>query len=301
MNVVDNTRFYFNDLLGVYNFLAIHLIAGYYFYDNLSKDKTSHALDKFHRFVTMPKWMFPVIWTFVYLLMCLSVFFIQYRWDYMDLWVYETLWIIFIVHTVGGVMWSFLFFKVQWYPFSFILSGVLFVMIATFFALCFWIDSMFHYVSAFLALPMLIWEGYLVMLSTAIALFGASEVTNKDIQASIGELAQQMATISNTIQNNSTSAGQHAVPSSDFVLPMVTSSEVPAPPQQSAAFPGFSMPVSNPIPHSPNIISSAMPVLNFGAFAQPASTSTPTPFQSFTVPEVTKRKTGSPFVFNNLN
>ena len=69
----------------------------------------------------IPAWIFPVVWTILYILMGIS----SYR-------VYEKegeLPRIYVVQLIFNLLWSFVFFTFKWYTFAFIWIIILFILV----------------------------------------------------------------------------------------------------------------------------------------------------------------------------
>ena len=69
----------------------------------------------------IPKWIFPVVWTILYILMGVSSY-IVYEKDY-------ELPSIYVIQLILNLLWSFIFFKFKWFTFAFIWIIVLFILV----------------------------------------------------------------------------------------------------------------------------------------------------------------------------
>ena len=71
----------------------------------------------------LPKWIFPVVWTILYILMGISSY-IVYEKDY-------ELPRIYIVQLILNLLWSFVFFKFKWFKLAFVWILALFILVVT--------------------------------------------------------------------------------------------------------------------------------------------------------------------------
>ncbi len=69
----------------------------------------------------IPKWIFPVVWTILYVLMGLSSYLVYERDGAVPR--------IYIVQLIFNLLWSFIFFKFKWFTLAFIWIIVLFIMV----------------------------------------------------------------------------------------------------------------------------------------------------------------------------
>ena len=69
----------------------------------------------------LPKWIFPVVWTILYVLMGVSSYLVYEKVDYIPR--------IYIIQLIFNLLWSFVFFKFKWFTFAFIWIIVLFVLV----------------------------------------------------------------------------------------------------------------------------------------------------------------------------
>ena len=69
----------------------------------------------------LPKWIFPVVWTILYILMGISSYLIYEKVSYVPR--------IYIIQLIFNLLWSFVFFKFKWFTFSFIWIIVLFILV----------------------------------------------------------------------------------------------------------------------------------------------------------------------------
>jgi len=130
----------------------------------------------------------------------------------MEEYVFQTIWIVFIVHTFLSKFWSFLFFYVQSYSIALFFSVLLWVLSAIYFAFCFIIHgSVFPYVTSFLALPMLVLETYLVLVCFVI-MYNGTEVSNEDIKIALNETERKIDKLPMAIQSSIVSALQGMLP-----------------------------------------------------------------------------------------
>lgn len=105
-----------------------------------------------------PGWLFPVVWTVLYILMGIASYII-YRQGEEKIEVKEAL-RIYAVQLVFNFFWSIFFFRFEWYLFSFLWLVVLWMLILVM-ILRFWKISP---TAAYMLLPYLIWvtfAGYL--------------------------------------------------------------------------------------------------------------------------------------------
>ncbi len=69
----------------------------------------------------IPKWIFPVVWTILYILMGISSYLIYQK--------EEELPRIYIAQLIFNLLWSFIFFKFKWFTFAFIWIIFLFFLV----------------------------------------------------------------------------------------------------------------------------------------------------------------------------
>ncbi len=69
----------------------------------------------------IPKWIFPVVWTILYILMGISSYLIYQK--------EEELPRIYIAQLIFNLLWSFVFFKFKWFTFAFIWIIFLFFLV----------------------------------------------------------------------------------------------------------------------------------------------------------------------------
>ena len=69
----------------------------------------------------IPKWIFPVVWTILYILMGISSYLVYEKED--------TIPRIYIIQLIFNLLWSFIFFTFKWYTLAFIWIIILFVLV----------------------------------------------------------------------------------------------------------------------------------------------------------------------------
>ncbi len=69
----------------------------------------------------IPKWIFPVVWTILYILMGVSSYLVYEK--------EEELPRIYIIQLIFNLLWSFVFFKFKWFTFAFIWIIFLFFLV----------------------------------------------------------------------------------------------------------------------------------------------------------------------------
>ncbi len=208
---MNNLQFYFTDFTSIYSFVFVHFFWSYTEYGHLTAPTYKHATDDYKSKLIAPKWVYPILWCFSYICICLSIFFVQYFWNHMEEYVFQTIWIVFIVHTFLSKFWSFVFFYVQAYTISLFFSVALWVLSAVYFSFCFIIHgSVFPYVTSFLALPMLVLETYLVLVCFVI-MYNGTEVSNEDIKIALNETERKIDKLPTVIQSSIVSALQGMV------------------------------------------------------------------------------------------
>ena len=69
----------------------------------------------------IPAWIFPVVWTILYILMGVSAYLIHEKNAYVPR--------IYAISLVVNLLWSFIFFKFKWFIFAFIWIILLFVLV----------------------------------------------------------------------------------------------------------------------------------------------------------------------------
>lgn len=69
----------------------------------------------------IPAWIFPVVWTILYVLMGISSYLIYEKEDEVP--------IIYTIQLIFNLLWSFVFFKFKWFTFAFIWIIVLFFLV----------------------------------------------------------------------------------------------------------------------------------------------------------------------------
>ena len=69
----------------------------------------------------IPAWIFPVVWTILYVLMGISSYLIYEK--------EESIPKIYVVQLIFNLLWSFIFFKFKWFILAFIWIIILFIMV----------------------------------------------------------------------------------------------------------------------------------------------------------------------------
>lgn len=69
----------------------------------------------------IPAWIFPVVWTILYVLMGISSYLIYEKEDEVP--------IIYTIQLIFNLLWSFVFFKFKWFTFAFIWIIILFFLV----------------------------------------------------------------------------------------------------------------------------------------------------------------------------
>ena len=69
----------------------------------------------------IPKWIFPVVWTILYILMGISSYLIYEN--------TEDIPRIYVIQLIFNLLWSFIFFKFKWFTIAFIWIIILFIMV----------------------------------------------------------------------------------------------------------------------------------------------------------------------------
>ena len=69
----------------------------------------------------LPKWIFPVVWTILYILMGISSYLIYERVGEVPK--------IYVIQLIFNLLWSFVFFKFKWFTFAFIWIIILFILV----------------------------------------------------------------------------------------------------------------------------------------------------------------------------
>ena len=69
----------------------------------------------------LPKWIFPVVWTILYILMGISSYLIYEQIGEVPR--------IYIIQLIFNLLWSFVFFKFKWFTFAFIWIIILFILV----------------------------------------------------------------------------------------------------------------------------------------------------------------------------
>ena len=69
----------------------------------------------------IPSWIFPVVWTILYILMGVSSYLVYEKEDEIPR--------IYIIQLIFNLLWSFVFFKFKWFTLAFIWIIVLFIMV----------------------------------------------------------------------------------------------------------------------------------------------------------------------------
>ena len=69
----------------------------------------------------IPAWIFPVVWTILYVLMGISSYLVYEKDDELPR--------IYVIQLVFNLLWSFIFFNFRWYLIAFIWIIILFVMV----------------------------------------------------------------------------------------------------------------------------------------------------------------------------
>ena len=69
----------------------------------------------------LPKWIFPVVWTILYILMGISSYLVYTKEDELPR--------IYITQLIFNLLWSFVFFKFKWFTFAFIWIIFLFLLV----------------------------------------------------------------------------------------------------------------------------------------------------------------------------
>ena len=69
----------------------------------------------------IPAWIFPVVWTILYVLMGISSYLIYEKEDEVPR--------IYVIQLIFNLLWSFVFFKFKWFTFAFIWIIILFILV----------------------------------------------------------------------------------------------------------------------------------------------------------------------------
>lgn len=69
----------------------------------------------------IPSWVFPVVWTILYILMGVSSYLVYEK--------EEELPRIYVIQLIFNLLWSFVFFTFKWYVFAFIWIIILFILV----------------------------------------------------------------------------------------------------------------------------------------------------------------------------
>ena len=69
----------------------------------------------------IPAWIFPVVWTILYVLMGISSYLVYEKDDELPR--------IYVIQLIFNLLWSFIFFNFRWYLIAFIWIIILFVMV----------------------------------------------------------------------------------------------------------------------------------------------------------------------------
>ncbi len=69
----------------------------------------------------IPKWIFPVVWTILYILMGISSYIVYEKIDKIP--------DIYVIQLIFNLLWSFVFFKFRWFTIAFIWIIVLFILV----------------------------------------------------------------------------------------------------------------------------------------------------------------------------
>jgi len=69
----------------------------------------------------IPKWIFPVVWTILYILMGISSYLVYEKEDYIPR--------IYIKQLIFNLLWSFVFFTFKWYIIALIWIIILFILV----------------------------------------------------------------------------------------------------------------------------------------------------------------------------
>ena len=69
----------------------------------------------------IPMWVFPVVWTILYVLMGYSAYRVNEKEGYVPR--------IYVIQLVVNLLWSFIFFKFKWFTFAFIWLIFLFILV----------------------------------------------------------------------------------------------------------------------------------------------------------------------------
>jgi len=247
----NNLQFYFTDFTSIYSFIFIHFFWSCYEYGHLIKPDYTHAIDDYKSKLIAPKWLYPILWSLAYICICLSIFFVQYDWNHMEEYVFQTIWIVFIVHTFLSKFWSFIFFYTQSFSLSFFFSIVLVILSLVYFSFCFIIHgSIFPYVTSFLSLPMVMLEVYLALVSFII-MYNGTEVSNKDIKIALNEIARRDEELPNVIKtaiNASLMSAVMQAPRGESASNSPNANAVVSPSVPGSAVPAPSMPISRKTP-----------------------------------------------------
>ena len=139
--------------------IAIPLIVG-----GLSAFLTKDAMNEFKKlnqpFLSPPTWLFPVVWTILYILMGIASYLI---FENKDIFLYEKKeksLILYIVQLILNFFWSIIFFNMKQYGFAFFWLLILFLVIVLLMINSKKVNKM----SFYLLIPYLIWiifAGYL--------------------------------------------------------------------------------------------------------------------------------------------
>ena len=113
-----------------------------------------------------PGWLFPIVWTILYILMGISFYLIVNQKNSMDI---SSAVYIYFIQLIINFFWSIFFFRFEWYLFSFLWLVLLWMSLLLMIILFYRISPL----SAYIQIPYLFWVTFAGYLNLSIYLLNA--------------------------------------------------------------------------------------------------------------------------------
>jgi tryptophan-rich sensory protein len=109
-----------------------------------------------------PAFLFPIVWTIIYILMGISSYLIYSSNNYYK----DKALVLYISQLLVNLLWSFFFFSFEWYLFSFLWLILLIVLVILMIIHFYKINK----ISAYIQIPYLLWISYAAILNFSVFL-----------------------------------------------------------------------------------------------------------------------------------
>lgn len=139
------------------------------------KDEANkHPIDDFAYFP--PKWAYPVVWTILYMFMSISIFSVYLLAYHMPEWLFFTIHITYFANFFLNKFWVWVFFDFKWYTPATGFTLCLFILSTLYVVQCVFISSAWRFFAIGFALPLVIWELFVLIVVAIVASYEDSAV-----------------------------------------------------------------------------------------------------------------------------